>query len=187
MRLILASSSPRRVELLSRLTTDFVSIPSHVDEASSAPPAQRVVALARAKAVEVAKRHRGVIIGADTIVVLDGKIMGKPSSRTAARKMLEALSGRTHLVLTGLCVMSTFTGEVREAHEETEVRFRALFAEEIEWYLNTDEYVDKAGGYAIQGKGAIFVEGINGDYFNVMGLPLCKLYLMLREIGYELH
>ncbi len=187
MRLILASSSPRRAELLSRLTTDFVSIPSHVDETSSAPPAQRVVALARAKAVEVAKRHRGLIIGADTIVVLDGKIMGKPSSRVEARKMLEALSGRTHRVLTGLCIVSTFTGEVREAREETEVRFRELFAEEIEWYLNTGEYVDKAGGYAIQGKGAIFIAGINGDYFNVMGLPLCKLYLLLREIGYGLH
>ncbi len=186
MRLILASSSPRRIELLSRITTDFVAIPSDIDETSSGPPEERVVSIARAKAERIAKRHHGVVIGADTIVAIDDEILGKPATRAAARGMLKRLSGRTHRVLTGLHVVSTFTGESREACEATEVRFRALSDEEIEWYLDTGEYTDKAGGYGIQGKGALLVAGIRGDYFNVMGLPLCRLYLMLRALGYRL-
>jgi len=186
VRLILASSSPRRAELLSRITPDFIAIPSDVDEAASGPPESRVLALARAKAERVAKRHHGLVIGADTIVVLDADVLGKPTSRSAAREMLARLSGRVHRVLTGLYVVSTFTGEWQEACEETEVVFRELSDDEIEWYLDTGEYADKAGGYGIQGKGALLVEKIRGDYFNVVGLPLCRLYLMLRALGYRL-
>ncbi len=186
MRLILASSSPRRIELLSRISSNFIAIPSDIDETASGPPEVRVLALARAKAEEIATRHHGVVIGADTIVVLGDEVLGKPASRTAARGMLRRLSGRIHRVLTGIYIVSTFTGESREACEETEVRFRELAADEIEWYLDTGEYTDKAGAYGIQGKGAILVAGIRGDYFNVMGLPLCRLYLMLRSLGYRL-
>jgi len=184
--LILASSSPRRIELLSRLTSDFIAVPSRVPEEATGRPEEQVLALARRKATEVAKAHRGVIIGADTIVTLDDEILGKPGSRAEAREILTKLSGRTHRVLTGLYVVSTFTGQSQEAYEETEVTFRGLSAAEIEWYLDSGEYADKAGAYAIQGKGVIFVEGICGDYFNVMGLPLCRLYLLLRDIGYKL-
>ena len=186
MKLILASSSPRRIELISRISSNFIAIPSEVDETSSGPPEARVLALARAKAEWVARRHHGLVIGADTIVVLDDEPLGKPASRAAAREMLARLSGRSHRVLTGLHVVSTFTGQWQESCEETEVVFRELADEEIEWYLDTGEYTDKAGGYGIQGKGAIFVEKIRGDYFNVMGLPLCRLYLMLRSLGYRL-
>lgn len=186
MRLILASASPRRIELISRIGPDFIAIPSDIDETSSAPPEERVLTIARAKAERIARRHHGVVIGADTIVVLGDEILGKPSSRPAAQEMLRKLNGRTHRVLTGLYVVSTFTGQEQAAYEETKVTFRKLSDDEIEWYLNTGEYADKAGGYAIQGKGALLVERICGDYFNVVGLPLCRLYLMLRALGYRL-
>lgn len=186
MNLILASSSPRRIELLSRLTTNFIAIPSRSPEKAAGTPEERVLALAREKANTVAKTHHGLIIGADTVVALENEILGKPSSRAAAREMLTRLSGRTHHVLTGLYVVSTFTGESQEACETTKVTFRCLSNDEIEWYLDTGEYADKAGGYAIQGKGALLVEKICGDYFNVMGLPLTRLYLMLRVLGYKL-
>ncbi len=186
MRLILASASPRRVELLSRITTDFIAIPSDIDEVASGTPERQVVQLARDKARAVADRHHGVIIGADTIVVIDNKILGKPRSRTNASKMLTQLSGRTHRVLTGVYIVSTYTGEERANWAETAVTFRKLAAAEIEWYLETEEYMDKAGAYAIQGRGALLVDGICGDYFNVMGLPLTQLYLMLRDLGYRL-
>ncbi len=186
MRLILASASPRRVELLSRITTDFIAVPSDIDEVASSAPERQVVQLARDKAGAVARRHHGVIIGADTIVVIDNEILGKPRSRTNAREMLTQLSGRTHRVLTGVYIVSTYTGEERANWVETAVTFRKLAADEIEWYLETEEYMDKAGAYAIQEQGALFVEGICGDYFNVMGLPLTQLYLMLRDLGYRL-
>ena len=186
MKLILASSSPRRIELISRISSNFIAIPSDVDESTSGPPERRVANIARAKAEWVARRHHGLVIGADTIVVLDDEPLGKPASRAAAREMLARLSGRSHRVLTGLHVVSTFTGQWQESCEETEVVFRELTEDEIEWYLDTGEYTDKAGGYGIQGKGALLVEKIRGDYFNVMGLPLCRLYLMLRALGYRL-
>ena len=187
MRLILASASPRRVELLSCITTDFVVIPSDIDEVASGAPEEQVVQLARDKAAAVARRHHGVIIGADTIVVIDNEILGKPRSRTDAREMIVQLSGRTHRVLTGVYIVSTYTGEERATWAETAVTFRNLAPDEIEWYLGTDEYMGKAGAYAIQGRGALLVDGICGDYFNVMGLPLTHLYLMLRDLGYRLH
>ena len=185
-RVILASASPRRIELLSRLTRDFVAIPSTVEETSSGPPQERVVRLARAKAHDVAREHQGIVIGADTVVLLGGEILGKPRSREDARSMLERLSAREHAVLTGLHVFSTGDRKEAEACERTAVRFRALSSEEITAYLDSGEYADKAGGYAIQGRGAILVEGITGDYSNVMGLPLTRLYLLLKGLGVPL-
>jgi septum formation protein len=186
MRLILASNSPRRKELLARLTPDFSVVPGGVDERSSGTPTARVVAVARAKARAVGRAERGVILGADTIVVIDGEILGKPEMRDQAEAMLRRLSGRTHSVLTGLCVWNTETDAERTHCEETRVSFRPLDAEEIKAYLDTDEYRDKAGAYAIQGAAAKFIERIEGDYTNVVGLPLCRLTLLLREVGVRL-
>ncbi len=186
MSLILASNSPRRRELLARLTSDFSVVPSHVDETERGAPADRAVETARAKARAVGKTERGVIIGADTIVVIDGEILGKPQTRDQAGAMLRRLSGRPHSVLTGLCVWDTDSDAERTHCEETRVSFRRLDAEEIEAYLDTEEYRDKAGAYAIQGTAAKFIAGIAGDYTNVIGLPLCRLTLLLREVGVRL-
>ncbi len=183
MRLILASASPRRRELLSRITSEFIVVPSLGAEPTSGDPRERVLKGACAKAHEVSIHHQGVIIAADTLVVVDEAVLGKPESRDDARRMLETLSGREHSVLTGLCVLSTQSGEERSAVEETLVRLRTLESTEIEAYLESGEPDDKAGSYAIQGRAALFVERICGDYFNVMGLPLYRLGLLLREVG----
>jgi septum formation protein len=184
--LVLASASPRRIELLSKLTTEFIAIPSRIDEVASGSPEEQVIVIARDKVREVAQQQEGIIIGADTIVELDGEIMGKPHTRDEAREMLMLLSGREHHVLTGLFLLSTVTGDSRQACETTLVRFRPLSKREIEAYLDSDEYADKAGAYAIQGQASIFVNRICGDFFNVMGLPLCCLVLLLRELGLDL-
>ena len=181
--LILASASPRRRELLSRITSDFIVVPSLAEEPTDGSPSERVLTGARAKVHDVSTHHQGVIIGADTLVVVDGAVLGKPMSRDDARRMLETLSGREHSVLTGLCVISTTSGEERSAVEETLVRFRELTSDEIEAYLASGEPDDKAGAYAIQGRAALFVERICGDFTNVVGLPLCRLGLFLREVG----
>jgi len=185
-KIILASASPRRIELLSRITSDFISIPSDVKEKASGTPEEQVLTLAHNKAHNVARQEEGIIIGADTLVVLDGDILGKPRSRAEARKMLKRLSNHEHVVLTGLYLLKTESGEHKETVEKTTVRFRPLSSEEIEAYLKTGEYVGKAGAYAIQGRAALFVAEIIGDYFNVMGLPLYRLALLLKEIGVEL-
>ena len=185
MTLILASASPRRRELLARITRDFEVVPPRVSESSSGDPAVRVLDSARAKACEVAARRRGVIVGADTLVVVGGEVLGKPSSRSHAQRMLEELSGREHSVFTGLCVLCAPSGLERTAVEETVVRFRDLQSSEIADYVRSGEPDDKAGAYAIQGRAAHFVERISGDYTNVMGLPLCRLILLLREVGFR--
>lgn len=188
MRIVLASSSPRRIELLSRIRPDAVSVPSRTDEAAfdDLPPTSRVLALARAKAEHVARGEAGLVLGADTLVVLDGEALGKPETDEEARRMLVHLSGREHLVLTGLCLIRTDRGERREAVETTAVRFRALSRNEIDAYVATGEPRDKAGAYAIQGRAALFVDGITGDFYNVMGLPLARLAAMAREMGVAL-
>ena len=186
MRMILASNSPRRRELLARLTSDFTAVPSDVDEEGSGTPAERAVEVARAKARAIGQTERGVIIGADTIVVIDGEILGKPATRAEAEAMLRRLSGRAHSVFTGLCVWDTRFDVERTHCEETEVVFRRIGAEEIDAYLDTEEYHDKAGAYAIQGIAAKFISEIRGDYTNVMGLPLCRVTLLLRDVGVRL-
>ena len=185
-QIVLASASPRRMELLSRITTDFMAVPSAIEEVASGPPGERVLALARDKARDVADRCEGIIIAADTVVVLDGQILGKPQSRADARQALKRLSDREHEVLTGLYILSTKAGKHGQAVEKTTVRFRALSDEEIEAYLDSGEYEGKAGAYAIQGRAGVFVEGICGDYFSVMGLPICRLVSLLAEMGVEL-
>jgi septum formation protein len=144
--------------------------------------------LSGAKAEEVAGRLMDadtVVVGADTVVVLDGRILGKPRDKDEAVSMLTALSGREHRVYTGVTVLG---GDVRmqSAAEETAVRFRALTQQEIHSYVETGEPMDKAGAYGVQGLASLFVEGIRGDFFNVVGLPLCRLGIMLRKAGVEL-
>jgi len=184
--IILASASPRRSEILSRITDKFTIVTSNVVERAEGSPEEQALFLAEAKARAVAAEHPGVVIGADTIVVIDEHVLGKPGSREQARRMLEMLSGRAHDVLTGLCVLRTDRDTAQLWCEKTTVHFRDLSDREIDRYIDTEEYIDKAGGYAIQGYAAAFISGIEGDYFNVMGLPLCRLVLLLRKTGVDL-
>ena len=184
--IVLASASPRRSEILSRITHDFIVVPSKIVEDVDGTPDEQVLALAEAKARAVAVNNPGVIIGADTIVVIDEHILGKPESREQGREMLEMLSGRAHDVLTGLCVLRTEDERMSLRYEKTRVWFRDLTAREMNHYLDANEYMDKAGGYAIQGMASAFITRIDGDYLNVMGLPLCRLVLLLREAGIDL-
>lgn len=183
-KLILASASPRRKDLLRQIGLDFEIIPSTVDEKiDEVEPAKLVMELALLKAKDVASRVEGLIIGADTIVV-DGKtILGKPRSTAEAKEMLHALSGRRHQVMTGVAVVDSESGRDWVDIEITEVAFRELLPEEIERYVASGEPMDKAGAYAIQEKGALFVEGIEGCFFNVVGLPLLKTVQLLGKAG----
>jgi septum formation protein len=185
LRIVLASASPRREELLRRIVDRFDVVPSRVEEPTRGRPASRVLEAARVKARDVAARTEGIVIGADTVVVDRRSVLGKPSSRDEAARMLSRLSGRQHEVLTGLCVIAVHRSDERTAVERTKVRFRSLSGREIAAYLDTGEYVDKAGAYGIQGRAAGFVERICGDYTNVMGLPVCRLTLLLRELGVD--
>ena len=174
------------MELLSRFIPSVEIVPSGIAEEAMGSPAAQVRVLAERKARDVARHRAGLIVAADTIVVADGRILGKPSSRADAREMLRGMSGRDHLVLTGLCVLDTSTGRCEQAVESTRVWFRSVSDEEIDAYLSLDEYRDKAGGYAIQGAAALFVERIEGDYYNVIGLPLCRLGQLLELFGCSL-
>ncbi len=185
MRIVLASASPRREELLRRIVDEFDVAPSAVEEPTHGRPARRALAAARLKARDVAGRERGIIIAADTVVALGPLVLGKPASREEAAGMLRRLSGRTHGVLTGLCIVATERGLERTAVERTRVHFRALSEDEISTYLDCGEYVDKAGAYAIQGGAARFADRIRGDYTNVMGLPISRLTLLLRDLGLD--
>lgn len=187
MSLILASKSPRRRELLEQIgVTDFLVRPAVDPEVAdlTMPPQTLVETLALHKAREVAAKHArpgDIVLGADTIVVLEREILGKPRDEAHARKMLRALSDRKHRVYTGIALIRD--GREYHAHEQTEVHFRALTDGEIDAYIATGEPMDKAGAYGIQGRGALFVDRIHGDYCNVVGLPVCRLGLMLAELG----
>jgi septum formation protein len=183
VKLILASASPRRRELLARLTDAFVVEPPRVAEAQTGDPRSRAMATASAKARDVAGRSDGVVVAADTVVAIGEETLGKPASAAEAAEMLRRLSGREHRVITALCVLDTASGREVSAVEETFVKFRALDEEEIEEYVRSGEPLDKAGAYGIQGRAALFVEGIRGDFYNVVGLPLQRLGLLLREVG----
>ncbi len=185
-RIILASRSPRRVQLLRELgIRDFEIIPSQSEEEpdTALSPEAAVEHISMAKAREVLSRAggEGLIIAADTLVYLDGRPLGKPSDEEDAKAMLRSLSGREHLVVTGLALI--LDGRELSVAESTLVRFRELSEEDISWYVSTGEPMDKAGAYGAQGLGAIFIKGITGDFFNVMGLPLCRLAESLDELG----
>ncbi|MGV6936242.1 Maf family protein [Paenibacillus sp. CMM36] len=189
-RIILASTSPRRKELLAFLRLPFEVVPSHADESTpeSWTPQQIVETLAARKAQAVVNtvtqsKEAGLVIGSDTIVVLDGSVLGKPADLADAVRMLTALQGRTHRVYTGVACIHTGTGEVLVRHRQTEVTMKPLSQEQIVAYVNTGEPSDKAGAYGIQGMGATLVESIQGCYFNVVGLPLSLLSDMLSDFG----
>ncbi len=188
MKIILASQSPRRRELLERMGLNQFEIRPAAGEESASPdlsPAQLVEELSRQKAREIAltAAAQDIIIAADTVVAADGRVLGKPHSRDEAAEMLRFLSGRAHTVYTGVTVRQGET--VLTQHEATDVFFRPLTEAEIAAYVDTGEPMDKAGAYGIQGRGCVLVEGIRGDYYNVMGLPVCRLAVMLRQFGVE--
>lgn len=188
MEIILASGSPRRRELLARMgVEEFSIVTPDADESlvDGIPPAAQVERLSRLKAEAVAAEIDGdaLIIAADTVVALDGTILGKPADEEDAFRMLSALSGVCHQVYTGVTVLHN--GKALTRHEVTSVNFRSLDSEEVELYIATGECMDKAGAYGIQGYGALLVEGINGDYYNVMGLPVACLAGMLKEFGVD--
>ncbi len=187
MHIILASQSPRRRELLERMgISQFDVIPAKGEERAdpSLTPEQLVEALSRQKAAEVAAAHPdALIIAADTVVAVDGAVLGKPRSREDAADMLKRLSGREHTVYSGLTV--SWQGRSITQHEATTVRFRPLTQADITHYISTGEPMDKAGSYGIQGYGCTLVEGISGDYYNVVGLPVCRLSQILSGFGVE--
>ena len=188
MEIILASRSPRRRALLEQMgVSPFRVIAPDIDESavSGASPGALVQALSlkKAQAVRAGEGAGSLIIAADTVVCLDGTVLGKPAGEEEAFRMLQALSGRRHQVYTGLTVLR---GEqVVSQWVETAVRFRTLGQEEIRAYIATGEPMDKAGAYGIQGLGGLFVEGIEGDYYNVVGLPVCRLGQILRRFGVD--
>ena len=185
MRIVLASQSPRRRELLERMgIAEFEVIPAVGDEIAdpSLSPSALVEELSRRKAEEVAQKvSDALVIAADTVVSVDGKVLGKPENQDQAVEMLTALSGRSHHVYTGFTVRM---GEkIVTAHEDTAVTFRALTPDEIAAYVATGEPMDKAGSYGIQGGAALFAERLVGDYYNVMGLPVCRLGQVLKALA----
>ncbi|WP_297510917.1 Maf-like protein [Thermococcus sp.] len=181
--LVLASASPRRREILARFIRDFAVIPSNADEKCSlTDPTEVALELARRKAREVYSRVGGTVIGADTVVSIDGRILGKPGNEEEAYRMLKTLSGRVHRVTTGYCIIHS-SGE-HCGKVVTEVKFRELDDELIREYIRTGEPMDKAGAYGIQGLGGLFIEWIRGDYYNVVGFPM-EIIWKLRELGFE--
>lgn len=188
MKLILASASPRRAEIMRSAGIAFNVLSSAVDETPipGEAPQELVQRLALAKAELVAARAVGpaIVIAADTVVVLEGEILGKPRTSEDARQMLEKLSGRTHAVLTGVALIRLPDAERREFMETTQVHFAAISGEEIVKYLASGEPFDKAGSYAIQGLAGRYIPRIDGCYFNVVGLPLARLCKELAELGW---
>lgn len=186
MDIILASKSPRRQELLKRLVNDFQVVVSDFEEESvvfNGDSSEYVKKLSLEKAKAVAKKtsKNSLIIAADTIVVLNGDVLGKPKSEEQAFNMLSMLSGKIHTVYSGVTIMSNYTNEIYSEVVSTEVKFSNLTRAEIQNYITTKEPMDKAGAYGIQGLGAVFVEEIKGCYYNVVGLPLNKLRKMLMK------
>ena len=182
--LVLASASPRRQELLRNAGISFVVQPADIDETPRAGEAPREYAerLAREKALAVWRlRSQDIVLGADTIVVIDERILGKPADAADARRMLRMLSGRVHRVITGVCVVGPVAGEERTTSEATLVTMNELSDEEIRDYVATGEPMDKAGAYAIQGMASRWIPRIEGDYSNVVGLPVALVHVMLRD------
>ncbi|MDF2627254.1 MAG: maf [Symbiobacteriaceae bacterium] len=184
MDIVLASASPRRQELLRQIGVTFRVVPSQVDEQVSEPmkPGELVEHLALAKASDVAAREgEALVIGSDTIVVVDDRILGKPQDRADAIAMLQSLSGRSHQVMTGIALVKGDRQLV--GHEVTTVQFRPLEQGEIERYVDSGEPMDKAGAYGIQGRAGAMISAIAGDYFTVVGLPLSRTVQMLAHFG----
>jgi septum formation protein len=185
-RIVLASQSPRRAELIGRLGLAFDTIPADLDERylEGESPPEHAERLARDKAQAIAGAHPdALVVGSDTIVVVDGDVLGKPRSREQAVEMLTRLAGREHEVCTGIAVVHQ--GRVESGLERVRVRFRPLDRRACEEYVATGEPMDKAGAYGIQGFGSALVEGIDGDYFAVMGLPVVHMLALFERFGWR--
>jgi len=185
IKLILASGSPRRIELLKLLGCKFKVIPSLIEEKINPrlSPIKNVKRISRLKALDVASKiSEGIVIAADTIVVLDKRILGKPKNKKEARGMLKSLSGKVHKVITGLAIIDAKTKKILQDVVITKVKLRHLNKNLIDKYIASGEPLDKAGAYAIQGKASLFVESIRGDYFNIVGLPLSALNRLLEKL-----
>jgi septum formation protein len=184
--IILASQSPRRKDLLEQIGLEFEIDPSNYEEDMSLKmePSKLAEFLSLGKAKDVAQRHKdSIIISADTIVAIDGEVFGKPKTPERAKYMLKKLSGRVHFVITGFTVIDTETQKQIVKSVETKVYFKNLSEQEIDIYVASGEPLDKGGGYAIQGMAALFVEKIEGDYFNIVGLPVLALATELKNFG----
>ena len=191
MEFVLASASERRQELLKRIVEDFNIVISNFDEnsvnfAGDCDEYVKVLALGKAREVADRTKDESMVIGSDTIVYHNGKILGKPKDEQDAYNMLKSLSGSSHKVYSGIAVINTASNEIKMDSVCTEVFFSTLSEEQISRYIASTEPMDKAGAYGIQGNGGIFVEKIHGCYYNVVGLPLNRLYFMLREMGVNL-
>ena len=185
-RFILASASPRRIELLNLLGLRFEIMPSNVDEKfiKGETPRDHVLRLSEEKARMSSALHpEAWVMGADTIVIINGNVLGKPRTPDEAREMLGKLSGQIHTVFTGFTVTRKSAGILIRDAVESSVLFREIPEDEMAWYIKTQEPYDKAGGYAVQGMGAFFIKEIHGSYTNVMGLPLCEVVDVLKRIG----
>ena len=187
--MILASASPRRKEILENFGFSFKTIVKNIDETSDKTRAEEKILeiaekKARATAIDLPDEN---IVGADTVVVVDGKILGKPKDEKEAFSMLKSLSGRSHEVITAFSFININKNISYSDYEITKVYFKNLTDDEINWYINTKEPMDKAGAYGIQGKGAFFVEKIEGDFFSVMGFPLGKFVRFLNKTGFNLN
>ncbi len=187
--MILASASPRRKEILENFGFSFKTIVKNIDEISDKTRAEEKILeiaekKARAAAIDFPDEN---VVGADTVVVVDGKILGKPKDEKEAFSMLKSLSGRSHEVITAFSFININKNISYSDYEITKVYFKNLTDDEINWYINTKEPMDKAGAYGIQGKGAFFVEKIEGDFFSVMGFPLGKFVRFLNKTGFNLN
>ena len=186
MKLVLASASPRRCEILKNAGYEFDVCPAQIDEAiGKTSPSEAVCKLSKNKAIAVFEslesKENVAVLGSDTIVVLDGEILGKPKNEAEAVSMLTCLSGKKHKVYTGVCVVTQ--SKTMSFFDCTTVEFYSLSDTQIKAYVKTGEPMDKAGSYGIQGKGSMLVKSINGDFFSVMGLPIAKTAKALREVG----
>lgn len=180
--IILASASPRRKEILELADLEFDVMPSDAQEITTkTAPNEVVMELASIKAKDIYKKSekQSMIVGADTVVAYQGQILGKPTDEADAKRMLTMLSGQTHEVYTGVCVIED--GKTKTFYEETKVTFYEISDEQIDYYIKTGEPMDKAGSYGIQGKAAVFIKGIEGDYYNVVGFPIARFLQEIRK------
>lgn len=182
LNIILASTSKRRVDMLKELGVNFISVSPNFDEnlIKIKDPKKYVETLAKCKAESIQNVENSIIIAADTIVYLDGEILEKPKDKDHARQMLKKLSNNTHTVYTGVCIKGP-DGESHTFYEKTRVTFAEISENEIEKYINTNEPFDKAGGYGVQDKGKVFIHKVHGDFFNVVGFPIAKVYKFLLQ------
>lgn len=184
-KMILASKSPRRKEILSQFGFEIEIITADIEEVSDKEGIrEQLMDISRKKSSEIARENpQKYVVSADTAVIIDDEMLGKPKSREEAKRMLKKLSGREHEVITAYTLFNLTEGIEHSHYDTTRVIFKDLTDEEIEWYIDTDEPMDKAGAYGIQGKGAILIERIEGDFYNVMGFPLSRFYEDLKSLG----